>query len=153
MRERRWHMRGALGVLVVPERYARCARRFRPIFVRLSQPSRSIKPNSFCTVSVPVFSTFQNGMTHRNGSAASAASAPTLAKTPESSAPRPFIGYISGQWHPRQPQSPEQLAAIRWCRYHDYRTTESGFEVLRSTDDKNSKKRGNRVLRGRTSAM
>ena len=29
-----------------------------------------------------------------------------------SSAPRPYIGYISSQWHTRRPQPPEQLAAI-----------------------------------------
>ena len=36
----------------------------------------------------------------------------------ESSAPRPYIGYITSQWHTRQPQSLEQLAAISWCRSH-----------------------------------
>ena len=35
-----------------------------------------------------------------------------------SSAPRPYIGYITSQWHTRQPQSLEQLAAISWCRSH-----------------------------------
>ena len=39
-----------------------------------------------------------------------------------SSAPRPYIGYITSQWHTRQPQSLEQLAAISWCRSHAYRT-------------------------------
>ena len=36
----------------------------------------------------------------------------------ESSAPRPYIGYITSQWHTRQAQSLEQLAAISWCRSH-----------------------------------
>ena len=45
-------------------------------------------------------------------------------KTRKSSAPRPYIGYVSGQWHTRQPLPPQQLAAISWCRSHDYRTTE-----------------------------
>ena len=36
-----------------------------------------------------------------------------------SSAPRPYIGYmLASQWHTRQPQSLEQLAAISWCRSH-----------------------------------
>ena len=38
----------------------------------------------------------------------------------ESSAPRPYIGYISSHWHTRQPQPPRQLAAISWCRSHAY---------------------------------
>ena len=33
-------------------------------------------------------------------------------KTPESSAPRPYMGYVSSQWHTRHPQAPDQLAAI-----------------------------------------
>ena len=48
----------------------------------------------------------------------------TPQKSPESSAPRPYIGYVSSQWHTRQPQALEQLAAISWCRSHAYRTTE-----------------------------
>ena len=31
---------------------------------------------------------------------------------------------VTSQWHTRQPQSPQQLAAISWCRSHAYRTTE-----------------------------
>ena len=63
-----------------------------------------------------------------------------LQKTRKSSAPRPFIGYISGQWHTRQPQSPEQLAAINWYRSHDYRTTERAVRRLRSTEAKTPQK-------------
>ena len=48
----------------------------------------------------------------------------TPQKTPESSAPRPYMGYVSSQWHTRQPQALEQLAAISWCRSHAYRATE-----------------------------
>ena len=45
-------------------------------------------------------------------------------KTPESSAPRPYMGYVSSQWHTRQPQAPGQLAAISWCQSHAYPATE-----------------------------
>ena len=34
------------------------------------------------------------------------------------------MGYVSSQWHTRQPQAPQQLAAISWCWSHAYRTTE-----------------------------
>ena len=34
---------------------------------------------------------------------------------------RLYIGYISSQWHTRQPQSPRQLAAISWCRSKEQR--------------------------------
>ena len=57
-------------------------------------------------------------------------------KTPESSAPRPYIGYVSSQWHTRQPQAPQQLAAISWCRSHAYRTTERAVSMPRSTEGK-----------------
>ena len=60
----------------------------------------------------------------------------TPQKTPESSAPRPYVGYISSQWHTRQPQAPEQLAAISWCRSHAYRTTERAVSMPRSTEGK-----------------
>ena len=60
----------------------------------------------------------------------------TGAKSPESSALRPYIGYISGQWHTRQPQALEQLAAISWCRSHAYRTTERAVSMPRSTEGK-----------------
>ena len=61
----------------------------------------------------------------------------TPQKTPESSAPRPYIGYVSSQWHTRQPQALEQLAAISWCRSHAYRTTERAVSMPRSTEGKN----------------
>ena len=61
----------------------------------------------------------------------------TPQKTPESSAPRPYIGYVSSQWHTRQPQALEQLAAISWCRSLAYRTTERAVWVPRSTEGKN----------------
>ena len=51
-----------------------------------------------------------------------------------SSAPRPYIGYISSQWHTRQPQSLEQLAAISWCRSRAYRTTERAVRRGSRTD-------------------
>ena len=66
----------------------------------------------------------------------------TPPKTPESSAPRPYIGYVSSQWHTRQPQALEQLAAISWCRSHAYRTTERAVSMPRSTEGKNTQKRG-----------
>ena len=53
-----------------------------------------------------------------------------------SSAPRPYIGYITSQWHTRQPQSLEQLAAISWCRSHAYRTTERAVRRGSRTDPK-----------------
>ena len=66
----------------------------------------------------------------------------------KSSAPRPYIGYITSQWHTRQPQSLEQLAAISWCRSHAERTTERA--VRRGPRTANPPpKRQNRVLRGR----
>ena len=58
----------------------------------------------------------------------------TPQKTPESSAPRPYIGYVSSQWHSRQTQAPEQLAATSWCRSHAYRTTERAVSMPRSTE-------------------
>ena len=60
----------------------------------------------------------------------------TPRKTPESSAPRPYIGYVSSQWHTRQPQAPEQLPAISWCRSHAYQTNERAVSVPRSTEGK-----------------
>merc|ERR1712070_459033 len=67
----------------------------------------------------------------------------TPPKTPESSAPRPYIGYVSSQWHTRQPQALEQLAAISWCRSHAYQTTEravSAVSMPRSTEGKTPQK-------------
>ena len=60
----------------------------------------------------------------------------TPRKTPESSAPRPYIGYVSSQWHTRQPQALEQLAAISWCQSHAYRPTERAVSMPRSTEGK-----------------
>ena len=37
----------------------------------------------------------------------------------KSPALRPYIGYMSSQWHTRQSQPPRQLAAISWCRSAD----------------------------------
>ena len=62
--------------------------------------------------------------------------AQTSKKTPESSAPRPYIGYVSSQWHTRQPHTPQQLAATSWCRSHPYPTTERAVSVPRSTEGK-----------------
>ena len=73
----------------------------------------------------------------------------TPRKTPESSAPRPYIGYVSSQWHTRQPQAPPQLAAISWCRSHACRATERAVSMPRSTEGKTPEKRQNRVPRGR----
>ena len=64
----------------------------------------------------------------------------TPQKSPESSAPRPYIGYVSSQWHTRQPQALEQLAAISWCRSHAYRTTERAVSMPRSTEGKTPQK-------------
>ena len=64
----------------------------------------------------------------------------TPQKTPESSAPRPYIGYVSSQWHTRQPQALEQLAAISWCRSHAYRATERAVSMPRSTEGKTPQK-------------
>ena len=74
----------------------------------------------------------------------------TPRKTPESSAPRPYIDYVSSQWHTRQPQAPQQLAAISWCWSPAYRTTERAVLMPWSTEGKNPKKtpRQNRVLCG-----
>ena len=58
------------------------------------------------------------------------------AQTTISSTPRLYIGYISSQWHTRQPQPPQQLAAISWCRSHDYRTTERAVRRGSRTDPK-----------------
>ena len=68
----------------------------------------------------------------------------------ESSAPRPYMGYVSSQWHTRQPQAPEQLAAISWYRSPAYRATERAVLMPWSTEGKNPKKtpRQNRVLCG-----
>ena len=41
-----------------------------------------------------------------------------------SSAPRLYIRHTSSQWRTREPQPPEQLAAISWCRSHAQRTNE-----------------------------
>ena len=40
------------------------------------------------------------------------------AQTTISSTPRLYIRYIRSQWHTRQPQPPQQLAAISWCLPH-----------------------------------
>ena len=71
-------------------------------------------------------------------------------KTRKSSAPQPYMGYISSQWHTRQPQAPQQLAAISWCRSPAYRATERAVLMPWSTEGKNPKKtpRQNRVLCG-----
>ena len=61
-------------------------------------------------------------------------------KTPESSAPRPYIGYVSSQWHTKQPQAPPQLAAISWCRSHACRATERAVSMPRSTEGKTPRK-------------
>ena len=78
-------------------------------------------------------------------------------KTPESSAPRPYIGYVRSQWHTRQPQAPQQLAAISWCRSPAYKATEravsSRFDAAVHGGQTPRKKRQNRVLRGRIWAM
>ena len=68
----------------------------------------------------------------------------------ESGAPRQYIGYVSSQWHTRQPQAPEQLAAISWYRSPAYRATERAVLMPWSTEGKNPKKtpRQNRVLCG-----
>ena len=68
----------------------------------------------------------------------------------KSSAPRPYIGYVSSQWHTKQTQPPQQLAAISWCRSPAYRATERAVLMPWSTEGKNPKKtpRQNRVLCG-----
>ena len=55
-----------------------------------------------------------------------------------SSAPRRYIGHMSSQWHTRQPQPPEQLAAISWGWSHAQRTNERAVSVPkpRSKDQK-----------------
>ena len=73
----------------------------------------------------------------------------TPQKTPESSAPRPCMGYVSSQWHTRQPQAPKQLAATSWCLSHACRATERAVSMPRSTEGKTPQKRQNRVPRGR----
>ena len=50
------------------------------------------------------------------------------------------MGYVSSQWHTRQPQAPQQLAAISWCRSPAYRTTERAVSMPRSTEGKNTQK-------------
>ena len=70
----------------------------------------------------------------------------TPRKTPESSAPRPYIGYVSSQWHTRQPQAPQQLAAISWCRSHACRATERAVLMPRSAEGKPPPTCQNRVL-------
>merc|ERR1712091_824348 len=64
----------------------------------------------------------------------------TPQKTPESSAPRPYMGYVSSQWHTRQPQAPQQLAAISWCRSRACQTNERAVSVPRSTEGKTPQK-------------
>ena len=64
----------------------------------------------------------------------------TPRKTPESTAPRPYIGYVSSQWHTKQPQAPQQLAAISWCRSHADRATERAVSMPRSTEGKTPRK-------------
>ena len=61
-------------------------------------------------------------------------------KTPESSTPRPYMGYVSSQWHTRRPQAPGQLAAISWCQSHAYQTNERAVSVPRSTEGKTPRK-------------
>ena len=58
-------------------------------------------------------------------------------KTRKSSALRRYIGYVSSRWHTRQPQPPQQLPAISWCRSPAYRTTERAVSMPRSTEGKN----------------
>ena len=55
-------------------------------------------------------------------------------------APRPYIGYVSSQWHTRQPQAPQQLAATSWCRSHACRATERAVSMPRSTEGKKPRK-------------
>ena len=60
----------------------------------------------------------------------------TPQNTPESSAPQPCMGYVSSQWHTRQPHTPQQLAATSWRRSHPHPTTERAVSVPRSTEGK-----------------